>query len=243
MLKICYRLWFTAGLLLLGMCACAVFISYNAAKIRFVELTPGNPTIAIGDVQPFIINVTYEDGVVTQPSPALAIWVTSNPSAAVINSQRQAICLRVGTVVTTRTDKGVSGSTVLTVTAPSNVNIRVSGSATSLKVSFLKGGRSYLYISNPADDTISLFVNDPQDENRLEGVVSVVPGRSPGWLAVGRSGRFLYVANHGSETFRFFPSTLRAASLAMFRVPRLMLDVGCGRLRSTPAAGHFPQLT
>lgn len=226
MLKICYRLWFTAGLLLLEMCACAVLISYNAAKIRFVALTPGNPTIAIGDVQQFILNVTYEDGVVTQPSPALAIWATSNPSVAAINSQGQATGLKPGTAVITVTYKGVSGSTVLTVAAPKSVNIRVSGSATSLKVSFLKSGRSYLYISNPADDMISVYVNDPQDENRLESVVSVVPGRGPGWLAVSPSGRFLYVANHGSENISVF--SIDPASGRLGDVPGSPFDIAGG---------------
>lgn len=220
-----HRLGFVSGLLALGMSACSVFISTNVRKVRFVQLTPANPTIAVGDVQQFTVNVTYSDGVVTEPNPVSAIWASSDSSVALISSQGQATALAAGTSVITATYKGVSGSTVLTVTAPSNVSIRVSGSATTLNVTFLKTGRSFSYTANAADDTIGVSsVTGPRRENRLEGVVSVIPGRGPGWLAISPSGRFLYVANRGSQNISVF--LIDPASGRLADVPGSPFDAG-----------------
>src|SRR5574337_1555323 len=120
---------------------------------------------------------------------------------------------------------GVSGSTVLTVSVASSVNFLVRGSAGSLKVSFLKTARSFSYVLNSADDTISVFeAGDSQDRDRLESVVSVAPGSGPGWLAIGPSGRFLYVANHGSGNISVF--AIDSASGRLGSVPGSPFDVG-----------------
>ncbi|TAM82480.1 MAG: hypothetical protein EPN47_07400 [Acidobacteria bacterium] len=227
MRKVSRRLWFAPGLLALGMCACAVFYVSNSEKVRFVIITPGNPVIVIGGVQQFALNVTFVDGVVTQPDPTSGVWTSSNSSVAVVNSQGQATGVKAGTAVITGTYKGVSGSTVLAVNAASSVNFRVSGSASTLKVSFLKTGRNFSYVLNPADDTIAVYGSGGlQGQDRLESVVSVAPGHSPGWLAIGPSGRFLYVANHGSANISVFvidPATGRLGS-----VPGSPFDVGGG---------------
>ena len=59
----------------------------------------------------------------------------------------------------------------------------------------------------------------PDHGNRLQGVVSVVPGRGPGWLATSSSGKFLYVANH------------RSANISVF-----LIDPATGRLGSVPGS-------
>lgn len=225
MRKISRTLWFAPGFLALGVCACSVFFFSNSGKVRFIIVTPGNPVIVIGGVQQFTLNVTLVDGVVTQPDPASATWTSANPSVAAVNSQGQATGLKAGTATITGTYKGVSGSTTLTVDAASRVNILVSGTGSSLKVSFLQTGRRFLYAVNSADDTISVFeTSSPPDSNQLASVVSVVPGRGPGWLAISASGRFLYVANHGSGNISAFvidPATGRLGS-----VPGSPFDVG-----------------
>lgn len=218
MRKISRTLWFAPGLLALGMTACAVFFSSNSGKVRFIILTPGDPVIAIGGVQQFTLNVTFVDGVATEPGPASATWTTSNPSVAVVNLQGQATGVNAGTAVITGTYKGVSGSTVLTVTAASGVNFLVSGSGSSLRVSFLKTGRKFLYAVNSAEDTISIYeTSGGQEPDRLAGIVSAAPGRGPGWLAISASGKFLYVANHGSGNISVFvidPATGRLGSVS-----------------------------
>lgn len=225
MRKISRTLWFAPGLLAIGVSACAVFYTSNSGKVRFVILTPGDPVIAIGGVQQFTLNVTLVDGVVTQPDPASATWASSNPSVAIVNSQGEATGVHAGTAVITGTYKGISGSTVLTVSPASSVNFRVSGSGSSLKVSFLKTGRRFLYAVNSADDTISVFeTSSPPDPDRLASVVSAAPGWGPGWLAISASGKFLYVANHGSGNISAFvidPATGRLGS-----VPGSPFDAG-----------------
>jgi DNA-binding beta-propeller fold protein YncE len=220
MWKTRHRLWFAPGLLVLGTCACAVFITSNNVNIRLVTLTPANPAIAIGDVQQFIANVTYDDGVVTQPAPAYVLWESSDPYVAVVDSQGRATGLRAGSAVVTGTYMGVSGSTVLAVVKTIGVGVRVSGSASELNVKFLKSGRSFSYLVNPADDTISIYeTGGHQAVNRLQGVVSVAPAQGPGWLAVSSSGKFLYVANH------------KSANISVF-----VIDPATGRLGSVPGS-------
>jgi len=220
MRKISRTLWFAPVLLALGVSACAVFFESNSGKVQFVILTPGDPVIAVGGVQQFTLNVTLVDGVVSQPDHASATWTTSNPSVAVVNSQGEATGVHAGTAVITGTYKGVSGSTVLTVNAASSVNFLVSGSGIRLKVSFLKTGRRFLYAVNSADDTISVYeMGGPHDPDQLASIVSVAPGRGPGWLAISASGKFLYVANHGSGNISVF-----------------VIDPATGRLGSAPGS-------
>lgn len=217
MRKLRPRLWLVPGLLALGMTACAVFYISSSGKIQFIILTPSDPVIAIGSVQQFTLNVTYGNGAITHPDPGSATWTTSNPSVAIVNSQGQATGVNAGKATITGTYTGVSGSTVLIVNAASSVNFLVSGSGTSLTVSFLKTRRKFLYALNPADDTISVYeTGGPQGQDRLTGIVSAVPGRGPGWLAISASGKFLYVANHGSGNISVFvidPATGRLGSV------------------------------
>jgi len=215
MWKFSHCLLSISGAVAFSLSSCAVIISTNGSTVKLVKLTPANPTIVVGGVQQFVLNATLGNGLITQPSSALVLWATSDPGVAVINAQGLATSIQAGTATITGTYGGISGSTTLTVTAPDLVQLRVNGSADRLEVTFLEGRQTFLYVAHSASDSIMIYRGDPTGgEERLQGVVSVIPGHQPGWLAIDPSGRFLYVANHGSGDISVFSIDRSSGRLA-----------------------------
>lgn len=228
MWKSSHRLLSISGVVAFGISSCVVIVSTNGTAVKSVQLTPANPTIVVGGSQQFVLNATLENGLITQPSSALAGWVTSDPGVAVVNAYGLAKGLKAGTVTITGTYGGVSGTTILTVTAPSPVKLRVSGTADRLEVTFLDSRQTFVYVADPENDSIMIYRKDVAGGGqRLIGMVSVIPGRGPGWLTIDPSGRFLYVADHGSGDISAF--SIDRSSGRLGDIPGSPFATGSGR--------------
>lgn len=228
MWKFSHRLLSISGVIAFGISACTVIISTNGSTVKRVELTPANPTIVVGGAQQFILNAILENGLITQPSSALVMWTTSDPSVAAINAHGLATGIHAGMATITGTYGGESGSTTLTVTVPDLVKLRVDGSADKLEVTFPESRQTFLYVAHSANDSVMIYrVDAAGGEQRLQGAVSVIPGQQPGWLAIDPSGRFLYVANHGSGDISAFSIDRSSGRLA--DVPGSPFATGSGR--------------
>lgn len=197
-------LWILVTFLAVGCSGCTVFLTFNS-KIASVQVTPANPTIAVGATQQFVANVTQRDGFIIVGTTSAVIWGSSSPAVATINSSGLATGLSPGVTVITATIDSVSGSTTLTVVARASARVSVSGSAGKMEVSFPESQPRFLYVANALDDTISWYSVDPgSGQEKLSGSVSVAPARGPVWMAVDPFGRFLYVANHLSRNISAF---------------------------------------
>src|SRR5207253_5283155 len=94
-------------------------------------VTPANPSITKGATQQFTATGTYSDST-TQNLTALVTWNSATPTVATITAGGLATGVGVGTSVIGATLGTVSGSTTLTVTAPTLTSIAVTPSNPSI---------------------------------------------------------------------------------------------------------------
>ncbi|MEK6683811.1 MAG: Ig-like domain-containing protein, partial [Nitrospirota bacterium] len=116
-----------------GTGACAVTMdavkSVTAAfdltpQLVSITVVPANPSIAAGGSQPFTATGTFSDNS-TYNLTGLVTWNSSNLSVATISLGGVAMGIGGGTSTITATSGSVSGSTILTVTAPPSFTLNV----------------------------------------------------------------------------------------------------------------------
>ena len=187
-------------LLMLDSCRLGVF---SNSRVTLITVTPANPTSIVGATQQFLAHVTHKDGITIQTTAVT--WSTSNPAVASISSSGAARGVNPGTVAIVATLDGVSGSTVLTVTASTPHTVSVTGGPGKLEVAFPGNAQHFVYVAKALEDVISLYrLGARASEEQAIHDVSVSPGRGPVWMAVHPLGKFLYVVNRTSENISAF---------------------------------------
>ncbi|SIO59718.1 Ig-like domain (group 2) [Singulisphaera sp. GP187] len=106
-------------------------LTVTAPVVVSIAVTPANPSLAKGLGQQFTATGTYSDQT-TQDLTGQVVWVSGTPLTAVITSGGLATGAALGTSTITAMLSGVSGSSILTVTAPVVVSIAVTPAAPSL---------------------------------------------------------------------------------------------------------------
>lgn len=96
-----------------------------------IAVTPANPSIAKGVTQQFTATGRYSDGS-TQNLTNTATWSSSNTSVATISGTGLASGLRVGTTTIQAASGSVTGSTTLTIAAPTLSSVTVTPSNPSI---------------------------------------------------------------------------------------------------------------
>ncbi|MGA9732001.1 MAG: Ig-like domain-containing protein, partial [Candidatus Acidiferrales bacterium] len=125
---------------ILGLSSC-VSSFVKDLLITSVKITPANPTIATGATQQFSLVVTYVDGQTDHPSPSSTAWSSDNAAVATISKAGIATAIAAGTANIGGSYHGNDTTTVLTVTAPSNVAIALQGDSRVLEVTNLHTGQ------------------------------------------------------------------------------------------------------
>jgi N-acetylneuraminic acid mutarotase len=155
-----------------------------------IVVTPANPIIGVGTNQQFTATGNYADGsshVLTNGSPN-AIWSSSSPAVASINTNGLATGLTNGVTTITATSGNVSNNTTLTVvlppaitTQPTNNTVSPNGSVT-LNVSATGGNLSYQWQLNGTNiagaNANSLTITNVSSTNI--GVYSVIVNNAAG---------------------------------------------------------------
>jgi hypothetical protein len=100
---------------------------YYGAGLRTLVVTPTNLSLAAGQQQQFTATGTYTDGS-SKNLTNTATWTSSAPSVATIGSNGLASSLASGSTTIRASLGSISGSTILTVTAPVLVSIAVTPS-------------------------------------------------------------------------------------------------------------------
>ena len=91
-------------------------LTVSAAALQSIAVTPANPTIAKGTTQQFTATGTYSDSS-TQNLTSQVTWASATTSVATITTAGLATGVATGTSTISATLSGVTGSTVLTVSA------------------------------------------------------------------------------------------------------------------------------
>ncbi|MGC1167785.1 MAG: Ig-like domain-containing protein, partial [Candidatus Acidiferrales bacterium] len=194
---------------ILGLSSC-VSSFVKDLLITSVKITPANPTIATGATQQFSLVVTYVDGQTDHPSPSSTAWSSDNAAVATISKAGIATAIAAGTANIGGSYHGNDTTTVLTVTAPSNVAIALQGDSRVLEVTNLHTGQEMTFAANGLGDSVMTSLNR-DDVTVVE--VSVLPERGPAWLAIDPSGKYLYVLNLVSESISAFTIDWKSGGL------------------------------
>jgi 6-phosphogluconolactonase (cycloisomerase 2 family) len=96
-----------------------------------VEVTPTNPSIALGATEQFAATGVYSDNS-TQNLTTAVTWNSATPGVATINTAGLATSVAAGSSVITASYQGVSGTTTLTVTAATLVSIGITPATATL---------------------------------------------------------------------------------------------------------------
>jgi DNA-binding beta-propeller fold protein YncE len=122
--------------------------------VTSVDITPANPTIAVGATQQLTLSVTYVDGTTNHENPDKTGWMSDNAAVATINSMGVATAVAAGTAHIRGFYQGNDKTTLLTVTAPANVAIALRGDSRVLSVTNLRTGQQMSFAADGLRDSI-----------------------------------------------------------------------------------------
>jgi hypothetical protein len=108
----------------LGTVSGSATLNVNPIALVSIAITPGNPSIALGTIQPFTAIGTYADGSTLDLTTSV-IWSSSTPSVATANNSGLATSGSTGQTTITATAGSISGSSTLTVTPATLLSIAI----------------------------------------------------------------------------------------------------------------------
>lgn len=97
-------------------------LTVTSAVVRSIAITPANPSVLNGAMQPFTAVGTFSDGS-TQNLTNSSTWTSSDAAVSTINSAGIANAVNAGTSIIRAAVNGISGSTTLTVISTTSVTI------------------------------------------------------------------------------------------------------------------------
>ena len=111
-----------------GVISCSIIFTVKSATLVSIEVTPTNPSIALGTNKQFTATGIYSDNT-SLDLTSFAVWTSSDPSVASVSndagSNGLAASKAAGSTTITATSGTVTGSTTLTVTSATLVSIQV----------------------------------------------------------------------------------------------------------------------
>jgi Lactonase, 7-bladed beta-propeller/Bacterial Ig-like domain (group 2) len=217
---------------LIGLASC-VSSAFTDLLITSVDLTPANPTLAVGATQQFILSATFVGGSTDRESPNDMAWLSDNLAVATINKMGIATAVGPGTANIIGSFHANNAKTLLTVTVAANVASAAQGDSRVLNVTNLRTGQQMTFAADGLRDSImisrgaSVVVGGGNasvsraNENSVEAAsqgagereISVLPEHGPAWLAVDPAAKYLYVVNHTSESVSVFAIDWKTGTL------------------------------
>jgi trimeric autotransporter adhesin len=169
-------------------------ITVTAAKLVSIAITPANPTLPAGTTQALVATGMYSDGS-TLDVTVSAVWSTSPASIATVSNaigtQGLATAIATGSSTVTATLNGVSGTTKLTVSAPTITQIVVSPIASSVRVGQTVRYTATAILSNNTQRDVTQAATWSSSDTKVaafaQGPGGGMGGRVVNTLAVGTS--------------------------------------------------------
>ncbi|HEY1656959.1 MAG TPA: Ig-like domain-containing protein [Candidatus Sulfotelmatobacter sp.] len=147
-------------------------LTVGQSTLVSISVTPANATIASGTTQQYTATGTFSDGS-TQDLTASAAWSSNMPSVLGIAAGGLASALSVGGATITATSGSVSGSTGVTVSAPSLISITVSPSTASIPV---LSPQQYAATGSYSDGSQQVLTNSVTWTSSAASVATVTAG-------------------------------------------------------------------
>ena len=158
-----------------------------------IDITPTQPSIAVGDIQQFIATGTYNDNS-TKELTASVTWRSSNMPVASIATSGIATIVTAGSTTITATSGAIVGTTTLTVTGSSYSYVTQWGAMGDGNGQFINpygvavDSSGNVYVADTSNNRIQKFNNNGTYITQWRGL------ESPMGIAVDKSG-YVYVAD------------------------------------------------
>jgi hypothetical protein len=157
------------------------------AVLQSIDVTPKDPSIPIGELQPFTAIGTYSDNSAKDLTGQVT-WASSDTSIAAISNGSVvpgvAAGKTTGRVTISATDGGVMGSTTLSVTPVSLEMIMVTPAATSVA---LGGTVQFMAMGMYSDNSMTDFTNQVTWSSTVPGVATISDDPAAKGFSVGVS--------------------------------------------------------
>jgi hypothetical protein len=108
-------------------------LTVTPKTLTSIAITPATPSIGIGASQQFVATAIYSDAS-TVVVTSTATWTSSTPATATINAAGLATSVALGSTTITASFGGMSGTTVLTVTAKTVSSLAITPTSASFAV-------------------------------------------------------------------------------------------------------------
>ncbi|MGE5207229.1 MAG: beta strand repeat-containing protein [Chlamydiota bacterium] len=208
--------------------ASATLTVSNATAVS-ISVTPVNPTLVVGLFQQFTATGSFSDGT-TQDISASVNWAASAPTVAGVNTAGLVSGISPGTAVISTTFEQVSGSSTLTVKAPSLTSISV----TPAMPSIANTTNQPFFVTGYYDDGSTQTLNNATWSSSNTPVVSM-----NGNLAVSKQpGTTTITAAVGSFTASTI-LTVTSATLVSIAVTPINASMAPGTAKAFFATGSF----
>ena len=214
----------------LGSISVSITVTVTPALLS-VSVTPSNSSIPAGTVQQFTATGTYTGGS-TQNLTNFVFWSSSNTGVASVNSSGLAGNTHQGTTTITAASGTVTGSTVLTVAAPSLVSIAVTPSNASIT-----SGTTQQFIATGtySDSSTQNLTNSVSWSSSNTGVASV---NSSGLAGNTHQGTTTITATSGTATGSTV-LTVTAPTLVSIAVTPSNASISSGTTQQFTATGTY----
>jgi len=200
---------------LLGLAGC-FGSTLSDLLISSVELTPANPTIAVGATQLFVLSATFAGGITNRESASDVTWFSDDTAVATIDKTGLVTAIAAGTAHIEGNYHANNATTLLTVTAAANVAMAAAGDSRVLQVTNLRTGQEMIFAADGLRDLVAVSRSGNMSENSgtaNDSEVSVLPEHGPAWMAIDPGGKYLYVVNHTSESVSVFAIDWKTGAL------------------------------
>jgi len=213
-------------------------LAVTSANLVSIAVTPATPTIAKGTTQQFVATGTYSDGS-TLDITSLVNWSSSNTGFGTISNTAGTRGLATGvsggqsTIKATDAATGISGSTLLTVSAASLVSITVTPADATIVVGMTKAFTATGKYSDGSTQNITTTVTWSSDTTSVATIANT--GVATGVAAGGA----LITAKLGSVTSGSATLSVQAKALVSIAVTPNPVAVTAGSTQQLTATGTY----
>ena len=168
----------------LGAIGASTNVTVTAAKLVSITLAPANPTLPAGTSQALTATANYSDGTSLDVT-STAVWTSNRAAVAAVSnaagSQGTVTAVALGTATITATFSGVAGSTTVTVSAPTLVQIVIAPIGSSVRVGQTVRYTATAIYSNNTQQPLTQGVSWSSSDT---GVATIAAGMGRGMAAV-----------------------------------------------------------
>lgn len=213
------------------------------AQLLSIAVTPPNPSVAPGTMQPFVATGTYSNAT-TKDLTAMATWSSSDPSAATVSNAAGSVgvasAVAAGSTTISASFGGLMGSASLTVTSAFLVSIQVAPPNSSIALGTSCGFRATGVFSDATTQDMTAQV-DWESSDTSRATISNAAGQNGLAMSAGVGSATISASFGGISGSTLL--TVTSAVLVSVQVTPVDPSIALGTAQQFMATGVFSNAT